>query len=80
MQIQEQLIRDLDTCLTDCESDLCEGLFMKEELFTALSGLQTGKSTGSDGLRLNFILLFGTTLVILYILFLMNVITPVRLI
>ena len=80
MQIQEELIRDLDTCLTDCEPDLCEGFFTKEELFTALSGLQTGKPPGSDGLRLNFIVLFGMTLVILYFLFLMNVITAVCLI
>ena len=50
MQLREELIYDLDTCLTDYEHDLCEGLFMKEELFTALLGLQTGKSAGSDGL------------------------------
>ena len=54
MQIQEDLIRDLDTCLTDYERDLCEGLFTKEELFTALSGLQAGKSPGSDGLPPEF--------------------------
>lgn len=54
MQIQEEFIRDLDTCLTDYERDLCEGLLTKEELFTALSGLQEGKSPGSDGLPPEF--------------------------
>ena len=54
MRIQEELIRDLDTCLTDYERDLCEGLFTTEELFTALSGLQAGKSPGSDGLPPEF--------------------------
>ena len=54
MQLQEELIYDLDTCLIDYEHDLCEGLFMKEELFTALLGLQTGKSAGSDGLPPGF--------------------------
>ena len=54
MQLWEELIYDLDTCLTDYEHDLCEGLFMKEELFTALLGLQTGKSGGSDGLPPGF--------------------------
>ena len=39
MQRQGELIYDLDTCLTDYEHDLCEGLFMKEELFTVLLGL-----------------------------------------
>lgn len=39
MQRREELIYDLDTCLTDYELDLCEGLFMKEELFTVLLGL-----------------------------------------
>ena len=54
MQLLEELIYDLDTCLTDYEHDLCEGLFIKEELFTALLGLQTGKSGGSDGLPPGF--------------------------
>lgn len=54
MQIQEEFIRDLDTCLTDYERDLCEGSLTKEELFTALSGLQAGKSPGSDGLPPEF--------------------------
>ena len=54
MQLREELIYDLDTCLTDYVHDLREGLFMKEELFTALLGLQTGKLAGSDGLPPGF--------------------------
>ena len=54
MQIQEELIHDLDTCPTDYERDLCEELFIMEELITALFGLQTGKSLGSDGLLPEF--------------------------
>lgn len=84
MQIQEEFIRDLDTCLTDYERDLCEGLLTKEELFT-LSGFirlyQAFRRVNRLGLmvfRLNFIPLSRTTLVILCSRFLMNVITPVR--
>ena len=45
----------LEFSLTDLEREQCEGLFSKEELHSALQGLQTGKSPGSDGLPLNFI-------------------------
>lgn len=39
---------------TDYERNLCEELFTMEELITALFGLQTGKSLGSDGLLPEF--------------------------
>ena len=58
MQIQTDLIDDLEFSLTDIERDSCEGLFTKDELFSALKGLQTGKSPGSDGLPTEFYLAF----------------------
>lgn len=50
MQIQTEIIDDLEFSLTDFERNLCEGPFSNDEIFTALEGLQTGKSPGSDGL------------------------------
>ena len=58
MQIQTDLIDDLEYSLTDTERASCEGLFTKDELFSALKGLQTGKSPGSDGLPTEFYLAF----------------------
>jgi len=50
MQIQTELIDDLEFSLSDYERDQCEGLFTKEELLSALQGLQPG----SDGLPTEF--------------------------
>ena len=50
MQVQTELIDSLEFSLTDVERAGCEGLFIKGELFSALKGLQTGKTPGSDGL------------------------------
>lgn len=50
MRIQTEIIDDLEFSLTDFERNLCEGPFSNDEIFTALEGLQTGKSPGSDGL------------------------------
>ena len=58
MQIQTEIIDDLDLSLSDAEQKQCEGLFTKDELFTTLKGLQTGKSPGSDGLPIKFYLAF----------------------
>ena len=58
MQIQTDLIDGLEFSLTDTERASCEGLFTKDELFSALKGLQTGKSPGSDGLPTEFYLSF----------------------
>ena len=58
MQIQTDLIDGLEHSLTDIERASCEGLFTKDELFSALKGLQTGKSPGSDGLPTEFCLAF----------------------
>ena len=58
MQIQTELIDDLELSLTDLERDKCESLFTNKELLTALKGLQTGKSPGSDGLPTEFYLAF----------------------
>ena len=49
-EIQTNLIDILEFSLNDIERASCEGLFTKDELFSALKGLQTGKSPGSDGL------------------------------
>ena len=54
LQMQESLIGDLEFSLTASESEGCEGEFTKEELFTVLGGLQTGKAPGSDGLPSEF--------------------------
>ena len=58
MQIQTEIIDDLDLSLSDAQQKQCEGLFTKDELFTTLKGLQTGKSPGSDGLPIEFYLAF----------------------
>ena len=58
MQFQTELIDVLEFSLTDLERDKCEGLFINKGLFTALKGLQTGKSPGSDGLPTEFYLAF----------------------
>ena len=57
MQIQTELIDDLEFSLMDLEREKC-GLFTKDELFSALKGLQTRKSPGSDGLPTEFYLTF----------------------
>ena len=54
MQIQTEIIDDLDLSLSDAEQEQCEGLFTKGELFTALKGLENGKSPGSHGLPIKF--------------------------
>ena len=58
MQIQTDLIDSLEFSLNDIERASCEGLFTKDELFSALKSLQTGKSPGSDGLPTEFYLSF----------------------
>ena len=58
MQVQTELIDGLEFSLTDIERAGCEGLFTKDELFSALKGLQTGKTPGSDGLPTEFYLAF----------------------
>ena len=68
MQIQTHLIDDLGFSLTDCECELCEGSFTKDELFPSLKGLQTGKSPGSDGLSTEFYVKFWNSLCNLLIL------------
>lgn len=62
MQIQTELIDDLELSLNDLEREQCEGLFTKEELLSALQGLQTGKSPGPDGLPTEFYLSFWDSL------------------
>ena len=44
--------------MNDIERASCEGLFAKDELFSALKGPQTGKSPGSDSLTTDFYLSF----------------------
>ena len=58
MQIQTEIIDALEFSLTDYEREMCEGLFTRDELLTALKGLQTGKTPGSDGLSTDFYLCF----------------------
>ena len=62
MQIQTRLIDDLDLSLNDIERQKCEGPFSKEELLSAIQGLPTGKSPGSDGLTVEFYAAFWDTL------------------
>ena len=59
MQIQTDLIDSLEFSLHDIKRASCEGFFFtKDELFSALKGLQTSKSPGSDGLPTEFYLSF----------------------
>ena len=58
MQIQTKIIDDLELSLTDHDREYCEGILSTDELLTALKGLQTGKSPGSDGLPAEFYLAF----------------------
>ena len=58
LRVQESLIGDLEFALSDSERDSCEGEFIKDELFAALGGLQTGKSPRSDGLPTEFYKVF----------------------
>ena len=58
MQIQTKIIDDLELSLSDHDRDSCEGILTTDELLTALKGLQTGKSPGSDGLPAEFYLAF----------------------
>ena len=54
MQIQTDIIDALEFSLTDYEREMCEGLFTSDELLAALKGLQTGKTSGSDGFSTKF--------------------------
>ena len=38
LHVQSEIIEDLEFSLSDFERDLCEGLFTKEGLFSALGG------------------------------------------
>ena len=58
LQTQTELLSDLEFSLSDSERLSCEGEFTTNELLTALNGLQTGKSPGSDGLPTEFYLAF----------------------
>ena len=58
LHIQSELLDGLDFSLSDSERLSCEGEFTEDELLTALNGLQTGKSPGSDGLPTEFYLAF----------------------
>ena len=58
MQIQTESIDDPEFSSSDLDRDQGEGLFTKEEVLSALLGLQTGKSPGSDGLPTEFYLTF----------------------
>ena len=60
---QMELINDLDLSLSNVEQESCEGELTKDELFSALSGLQTSKSPGSDGLPTEFYVAFWGILV-----------------
>lgn len=62
MRIQTELIDDLEFSLNDLECEQCKDLFTKEELRSALQGLQTGKSPGLDGLPTKFYLSFWDSL------------------
>lgn len=62
LRVQAQLIDDLELSLTDSDRAACEGSLTKDELFSALKGLRTGKSPGSDGLSTEFYLAFWDAL------------------
>ena len=61
IQVQSDIIDALEFSLSDCEREMCEGLFTIDELLAALKGLQTGKTSGSDGLSTEFYLHFWET-------------------
>jgi len=54
MSAQDTLVSSLSSCLTDEESNLCEGLLSLSEASEALEGMADSKAPGSDGLPKEF--------------------------
>ena len=54
MPVQDTLVSSLSSCLSDEESNLCEGLFSLSEASEALDGMADSKAPGSDGLPKEF--------------------------
>ena len=69
MQIQTEIVDDLDLSLSDAEQEQCEGLFTKDELFTALKGFRPVNRPVLMAFLSNFIRLSGICCVLLCFLF-----------
>ena len=54
MPAQDTVVSSLSSCLTDEESNLCDGLFSLSEASEALDGMADSKAPGSDGLPKEF--------------------------
>ena len=62
LEAQDWLLDQLSMCLHEQEQNSCEGLLTVEECREALSGMDTGKSHGIDGLTAEFYLAFWAVL------------------
>ena len=51
---QNELLSQINTFLDDNERELCEGELNLTEITTAMRGISTGKTPGSDGLPQEF--------------------------
>ena len=58
LKAQNWLLDQLNMCLDEQVQDSCEGLLTVDECREALNGMDTGKSTGIDGLTAEFYLAF----------------------
>ena len=62
LEAQDWLLGQLSMCLDEQEQNSCEGLLTVDECREALSGMDTGKSPGIDGLTAEFYLAFWAVL------------------
>ena len=58
LDVQDELLSNVSSCLSSSECDACVGLLSVDECFAALRGMARRKAPGSDGLPMEFYLKF----------------------